>query len=177
MGKRCTQLCLELFYDEHQEIVSSQHAAFSHCPWPAWSGLSIAEHPRPSFGLAPQRWHKQQMKLQTRTSKVFVVQAPATKDAPPTIAALDVRIGTITAVQRHPDAESLYLESIDLGEKDPRQVISGLVKWVPLEAMQHRRVAVVCNLKPAKMRGVLSNGMVRCKLSFCVLLLLLNLAS
>ena len=33
------------------------------------------------------------------------------------------------------------------------QVISGLVKYVPLEEMQGRRVAVVCNLKPAKMRG------------------------
>ena len=42
-------------------------------------------------------------------------------------------------------------------------MISGLVKWVTLEGMQGRRVAVVCNLKPAKMRGVMSHGMVRCR--------------
>ena len=40
------------------------------------------------------------------------------------------------------------------------QVISGLVKFVPVEEMQNRRVAVVCNLKPAKMREVMSHGMV-----------------
>jgi tRNA-binding EMAP/Myf-like protein len=40
-------------------------------------------------------------------------------------------------------------------------VISGLVKFVPIEKMENRRVLVVCNLKPAKMRDVMSYGMVR----------------
>jgi aminoacyl tRNA synthase complex-interacting multifunctional protein 1 len=40
------------------------------------------------------------------------------------------------------------------------QVISGLVKFVKVEDMQNRRVLVVCNLKPAKMRDVMSYGMV-----------------
>ena len=40
------------------------------------------------------------------------------------------------------------------------QVISGLVKHVPIEEMQGRNVAVICNLKPAKMRDVMSYGMV-----------------
>lgn len=62
---------------------------------------------------------------------------------------------------RHPNADSLYLEEIDLGEEAPRQVVSGLVKFVPEERMRGRRVAVVCNLKPAKMRDVMSHGMVR----------------
>jgi hypothetical protein len=39
-------------------------------------------------------------------------------------------------------------------------VISGLVKFVPIEEMQSRRVVVICNLKPAKMRDVMSYGMV-----------------
>ena len=135
----------------------------------------------------------------------------------------------------HPDAESLYVEEVDLGEGQPRQVwnackraaqnerarccylpvanallqqvlsdsgpfyeprpgihfrqsaglstsvkhmllgrtkrnfgllqiVSGLVKFVPLHEMENRRVVALCNLKPAKMRGVLSSGMVRCPL-------------
>ncbi len=40
------------------------------------------------------------------------------------------------------------------------QIVSGLVKFVPLEKMENRRVVVLCNLKPAKMRGILSSGMV-----------------
>ncbi|GMH40125.1 hypothetical protein BSKO_08029 [Bryopsis sp. KO-2023] len=75
---------------------------------------------------------------------------------------LDLRVGKIIKVERHPDADSLYLEQIDLGEEKPRQVISGLVKFVPVEKMQDRMVIVCCNLKPANMRGILSSGMVLC---------------
>lgn len=64
-------------------------------------------------------------------------------------------------VGKHPNADALYLEEIEVGEEKPRQVISGLVKFVTLEEMQGRRVLVVCNLKPAKMRDVMSYGMVR----------------
>lgn len=56
----------------------------------------------------------------------------------------------------------MYVEKIDLGEAAPRTIVSGLAKFVPLEEMQNRFVAVLCNLKPAKMRGVESQGMVLC---------------
>ena len=47
------------------------------------------------------------------------------------------------------------------------QVISGLVKFVPAEEMQGRRVVVICNLKPAKMRDVMSYGMVSACVCVC----------
>ena len=78
---------------------------------------------------------------------------------------LDIRVGLITKVGPHPNADSLYLEEIDLGEGEPRQVVSGLRKFVPEEKMQNRRVVVVCNLKPAKMRDIMSYGMVLCSSS------------
>lgn len=86
----------------------------------------------------------------------------ATAEAPVDIGRLDLRIGKIVDVQRHPDADSLYLEKIDCGEPQPRIVVSGLVKFVPIEEMQNRIVVVLCNLKPAKMRGVTSEAMVMC---------------
>jgi tRNA-binding EMAP/Myf-like protein len=54
----------------------------------------------------------------------------------------------------------LYVEQIDVGEAAPRTIVSGLVKYVPLEEMQQRLVLVLCNLKPRNMRGVKSHGMV-----------------
>lgn len=42
------------------------------------------------------------------------------------------------------------------------QIVSGLVKFVPLEKMMDRFVVVVTNLKPAKMRDIMSYGMVLC---------------
>ena len=75
---------------------------------------------------------------------------------------LDIRVGKIVSAEKHPDADALYLEQIDVGEAEPRTVISGLANFVPLEEMQGRMVAVVCNLKPVKMRGIMSSGMVLC---------------
>lgn len=94
--------------------------------------------------------------------------APAAAAGPPSVDALDIRVGTITAVKKHPDADALYLEEIDVGEDAARQVVSGLVKWVPQAQMQGRRVAVLVNLKPAKMRGVTSYGMVRPQTRECL---------
>lgn len=75
---------------------------------------------------------------------------------------LDIRVGKILEVSKHPDADALYVEKIDLGEVEPRTVVSGLANFVPLEQLQDRYVAVLCNLKPAKMRGVESQGMLLC---------------
>ncbi|WKY08250.1 hypothetical protein Q1695_007618 [Nippostrongylus brasiliensis] len=75
---------------------------------------------------------------------------------------LDLRVGRIVKCEKHPDADALYVEQIDVGEPAPRTVVSGLVRHVPLDQMQNRLVVVLCNLKPAKMRGVESRAMVMC---------------
>merc|ERR1712154_15074 len=89
---------------------------------------------------------------------------PGQKNEPEEVAPyrLDIRIGKIVEVSRHPDAEKLYVEKIDLGEPNPRTIVSGLVDFVPEEKMEGRMVVVLANLKPAKMRGVESCGMVLC---------------
>ncbi|KAJ3014528.1 UNVERIFIED_CONTAM: Glucoamylase, intracellular sporulation-specific [Siphonaria sp. JEL0065] len=73
---------------------------------------------------------------------------------------LDLRVGYITSVKRHPDAESLYVEEIEIGEEKPRIVVSGLVKYMKEEDLLNRKVVLLCNLKPAKMRGIESQAMV-----------------
>ena len=42
-----------------------------------------------------------------------------------------MRVGLIRSAKRHPDADSLYVEEVDVGEDKPRTVISGLVKFIP----------------------------------------------
>ncbi|KAH9489034.1 Aminoacyl tRNA synthase complex-interacting multifunctional protein 1 [Bulinus truncatus] len=83
-------------------------------------------------------------------------------DAAVDVSKLDLRIGKIVSVEKHPDADSLYVEKVDLGEGHLRTVVSGLVKHVPINAMKDRIAVFMCNLKPAKMRGVLSEGMIMC---------------
>jgi tRNA-binding EMAP/Myf-like protein len=65
-------------------------------------------------------------------------------------ARLDIRVGRIVEVNQHENADSLYVERIDLGESSgPRTIVSGLVKHVPIAEMRDRMVVVLCNLKPA----------------------------
>jgi len=78
---------------------------------------------------------------------------------------LDMRVGLIRECKRHEAADSLYVEQVDVGEEQPRTVVSGLVKFIPLEQMQQRKVVLLCNLKPANMRGIKSQAMVLCATS------------
>lgn len=87
---------------------------------------------------------------------------PAKKEEPagPSPVNIDLRIGFIEKCVPHPDADSLYVSTIQCGDAEPRTVCSGLRNFIPIEEMQERYVVVVCNLKPVKMRGVNSSAMV-----------------
>lgn len=88
---------------------------------------------------------------------------PAAEESRPLDASrLNMKIGRIVSVKKHEDADGLYVEQVDVGEEKLRTVVSGLVKYYTLEEMQNRTAVFLCNLKPAKMRGVLSEGMIMC---------------
>lgn len=73
---------------------------------------------------------------------------------------LNLKVGKIISIENHPEAEKLYIEKIDIGENEPRQIVSGLKDYYTKEEMLNKKVIVVANLKPAKLRGVMSQGMV-----------------
>uniref|UniRef100_A0A5B7AHJ9 methionine--tRNA ligase n=1 Tax=Davidia involucrata TaxID=16924 RepID=A0A5B7AHJ9_DAVIN len=100
------------------------------------------------------------VKKQRPAKSSATAKPKATAEAEVSISRLDIRVGLITKAQKHPDADSLYMEEIDVGEEQPRTVVSGLVNYIPLEEMQNRKVCVLCNLKPATMRGIKSQAMV-----------------
>ncbi|CAD6909799.1 unnamed protein product [Tilletia controversa] len=87
--------------------------------------------------------------------------SPAATEPLPSM--VDLRVGKIVGIEKHPDADALYLEQVDFGEPEgPRQVLSGLVNFVPIEQMRNRAVVGICNLKPAAMRGIKSHAMLLC---------------
>lgn len=86
----------------------------------------------------------------------------AAESAVPLPSMIDLRVGHIVDIKKHPDADSLYLETIDFGEPEPRIVLSGLVNFVPIEEMKDRWVVGICNLKPQAMRGIKSHAMLLC---------------
>lgn len=84
------------------------------------------------------------------------------KEADVSVSALDIRVGLVQKVWKHPNADALLVEEIDLGESGVRQVVSGLAKYVKEEEMLNRRIVMIANVKPGKLRDVLSAGLVLC---------------
>ena len=73
---------------------------------------------------------------------------------------VDLRVGEIKVAERVPDADKLLRFEVDLGEAQPRQILAGLAEWYEPEKLIGRKVVVVANLKPRKMRGLESQGMI-----------------
>mmetsp|Transcript_2284 Transcript_2284/g.3496 ORF Transcript_2284/g.3496 Transcript_2284/m.3496 type:complete len:474 (+) Transcript_2284:98-1519(+) len=78
------------------------------------------------------------------------------------VSALDIRVGKIIDVWEHEASEKLWCEKVDLGEDEPRQILSGLRAFYKKEEMKDRHVLVLCNLKKRNLVGVPSHGMVMC---------------
>ncbi|XP_014781138.1 aminoacyl tRNA synthase complex-interacting multifunctional protein 1 [Octopus bimaculoides] len=76
------------------------------------------------------------------------------------VSKLYIRVGFVKSAQKHPDADKMYVEEVDMGEEKPRTVVSGLVGAVPLSEIEGHLCVFLSNLKPAKLRGVLSEGMI-----------------
>ena len=74
---------------------------------------------------------------------------------------IEMKVGTIVQCEKHPKADRLLVEQIDLGS-ETRQVVSGISKFYKPEELIGKQVIVVTNLKPRKLRGVESNGMILC---------------
>ncbi len=75
-------------------------------------------------------------------------------------AKVDLRVGEVLSAERVPKADKLLLLSIDIGEEKPRQVLAGIAQYYEPEKLVGRKLVVVANLKPRKLRGYESQGMV-----------------
>jgi methionyl-tRNA synthetase len=71
---------------------------------------------------------------------------------------LNLRVGQIIKVEDHPDADKLYVLQVDFGNEQ-RQIVAGLRAYYEKDEMLNKKIIVIVNLDPAKLRGVESNGM------------------
>lgn len=72
---------------------------------------------------------------------------------------VDIRVGEILACKKHPNADKLLVSQVDLGYEQ-RQIVSGIAAHYQPEELVGKKVLVVTNLKPVKLRGELSAGMI-----------------
>lgn len=74
-------------------------------------------------------------------------------------AKVDLRVGEVKTAERIPKADKLLLITVDIGEEKPRQLLAGIAQYYEPETLIGRKIVVVANLKPRKMRGYESQGM------------------
>jgi methionyl-tRNA synthetase len=99
---------------------------------------------------------------EAQPSGIFAHQ-PAT-DAAPTITIddfikIELRVAQIVLAERIPKADKLLRLEVDLGELGKRQILSGIAEWYTPEDLLNRKIVVITNLAPRKMRGLDSHGM------------------
>ena len=103
--------------------------------------------------------------MEENTEKKEVTEAEAKKEEPKLVAykdfaKIDLRVGQILESERIEESEKLVKLQVDLGEElGKRQIIAGIAKYFEADTLVGRKVAVVANLKPAKLMGIPSEGM------------------
>lgn len=120
----------------------------------------------------PSQEQQKQGKKKEKKEKAPKPQPAKPVEKPLSPSLIDLRVGHILKAIQHPNADSLYVSTIAVGDAPGtdntseyegqivRTVCSGLNGLVPLEEMQGRKIVAVCNLKPVTMRGVKSCAMV-----------------
>jgi methionyl-tRNA synthetase len=73
---------------------------------------------------------------------------------------VEMRVGEILTAERVPKSDKLLRFTVDVGESEPRQILAGIAEHYEPEKMVGRKVVVVANLKPRKLRGFESQGMI-----------------
>jgi methionyl-tRNA synthetase len=73
---------------------------------------------------------------------------------------VEMRVGQVLEAQRVKGADKLLHLKVDIGEPQPRTLVAGIAEAYSPEQIIGRKVVIVANLQPRKLRGIESNGMI-----------------
>ncbi len=153
---------LDMINTDERDLMKLDHFGAYH------SGNKVTDRPEVLFKrLDPKKVAKQVEALNPK--KAEPKKEKKAKPSKPEISIedfdkLELVVGEIIHCEKHPDADRLLVEQIDIGD-EKRQVVSGIAKFYKPEELVGKKVVLVKNLKPAKLRGVESQGMILCSSS------------
>jgi methionyl-tRNA synthetase len=87
-------------------------------------------------------------------------QAASSKIAIDDFIKVEMRVGLVLAAERVKGADKLLHLKVEIGEPEPRSIVAGIAEAYPPEQLIGRKVVIVANLQPRKLRGLESNGMI-----------------
>ncbi|MCU1327745.1 MAG: methionyl-tRNA synthetase [Bryobacterales bacterium] len=89
-----------------------------------------------------------------------VVDPPSPKIDFDDFAKVDLRVGLVLSAEKVKGSDKLLHLKVDIGEPEPRTIVAGIALAYTPEKLVNRKVAIVANLNPRKLRGIESNGMI-----------------
>ena len=101
---------------------------------------------------------KQAKKEEKKVENTVTIEQIGIED----FAKVQLKVGKVLECKKVEKADKLLCSQIDVGEETPRTIVSGIAKYYTPAEMVGKQVIVVTNLKPAKLRGIESQGMILC---------------
>ncbi len=101
---------------------------------------------------------KEQLKEDKKVENTVTLEQIGIED----FAKVQLKVGKVLECKKVEKADKLLCSQIDVGEEKPRTIVSGIAKYYSPEEMVGKQVVVVSNLKPVKLRGIESQGMILC---------------
>jgi aminoacyl tRNA synthase complex-interacting multifunctional protein 1 len=138
--------CARLLPSSTSPLVLARNRASSFLPPAARSTRSVAlfcsSSPSNSPSDSATTPPPPQAAVQEAKKQVPAAAEGEAEKAEPTaeelVGLLDIRVGRVLKAWRHPEADTLYVEEVDVGEEEPRTICSGLVNYLPIEQLQVR---------------------------------------
>ena len=120
----------------------------------------VVEKPEILFARIDEEELKKKLEAEEKAAEAeVVVHKPEIEF--PDFDKVELRVGEVTKCEKHPEADKLLVFQIDFGDEQ-RQILSGIAMHYKPEELVGKHVIAVTNLKPRKMRGLESNGMLIC---------------
>ena len=163
-GIRMCTLELEAFIPSTSKKIYEQlnidSASFEEYEFGKVNEYKVVEKPEILFARIDEEELKKKLEAEEKAAEAeVVVHKPEIEF--PDFDKVELRVGEVTKCEKHPEADKLLVFQIDFGDEQ-RQILSGIAMHYKPEELVGKHVIAVTNLKPRKMRGLESNGMLIC---------------
>jgi methionyl-tRNA synthetase len=169
LPESCTKIWTQLGMPEPLESVRLDSLAWGQLSAGQKIGEIAAVFPRIDAKPAIEKMRELEAQVSAEQA-VLLGKAPTPSPQPPTpagpqitiddFAKIELRVGQVISAERVKGADKLLHLKVDLAEAEPRSIVAGIAEAYAPEALIGRKVVIVANLAPRKLRGLTSNGMI-----------------
>ena len=144
--------------------VRTKDLHWGHLPAGQKLGAVSAVFPRADAKISIEKMKELEVEEYARQQAVLGKTVPKPETTPPItiddFLKVDLRVGVILDAANVPKSDKLLHLHIDIGEPQPRSIVAGIAEAYKPESLVGRKVAIVANLAPRKLRGIESQGMI-----------------